>query len=575
MNSLIQDILLKNSTLGYSYDKIILDSNGTPRDYVFLDTNAVFEKMLGLQPGSVRGKCVSQVAPKVLEDSFSWVACFGKVALTGESTEIEAFSDALGKWFHLSVFSPEREYFIVLSFDITKQKTTEQELIRTKEELREYVDSAPDAIFISDNSFQCIYANSAACTMVGYSFEELLHSQVIDILAPEDIMLFQKTIDDLRDLKKTSGVARLVKKDGTKIITDTTVVSLKDGKVMTFSKDITNQEKVQHEKNQYFFAFQNTSQPILITDPDGIIISVNTSFLDLYGYSRDEVIGKNPRLFNPGRDVYDNLGIENAEYESLFRELWRSVRDPKLRTWKGEVINRRKNSSLIWVSLLVNAVYDEAGTLRSIIGFPIDMTVSHEVAQKNRIQLYKTIADLAELRDDDTGNHMKRVGLFAKMVARELGRNAKYCDDIEIFAPMHDIGKVGILDCILLAPRKLTPEEFQIMKTHTTLGHNIVKGKEEFEMAAAITLCHHERFDGTGYPRGIKGKDIPMSAHITALCDVYDALRSKRPYKKPWSHDEAVTHIYASAGRHFDPDLISVFSKLSDRFYSVFQELTC
>lgn len=218
-------------------------------------------------------------------------------------------------------------------------------------------------------------------------------------------------------------------------------------------------------------------------------------------------------------------------------------------------------------------MYDDNGTLQSIIGFPVDMTVSHELAQKNRIQLYQTIADLAELRDDDTGNHMKRVGLFAKLIARELGKNEKYCDDIEVFAPMHDIGKVGILDSILMAPRKLTPEEFAIMKSHTVLGHNIVKGKDEFEMAAAITLCHHEKFDGSGYPNGIAGKHIPLSAHITALCDVYDALRSKRPYKEPWTHEDTVKHIVGSAGTHFDPDLISVFISLKDRFQSVFQEL--
>jgi response regulator RpfG family c-di-GMP phosphodiesterase len=294
----------------------------------------------------------------------------------------------------------------------------------------------------------------------------------------------------------------------------------------------------------------------------------------MYGFSRNEVVGKNPNVLNPGREVYENLGIGHFEYEAMFRDLWSAVRDPMIRTWKGEVINRRKDNTLVWISLLVNAVYNETGTLKSIIGFPVDMTVSHEIAQKNRIQLYKTIADLAELRDDDTGNHMKRVGLFAKLVAREMGKNVKYCDDIEIFAPMHDIGKVGILDSILMAPRKLTPEEFQIMKTHTTLGHNIIKGKDEFEMAAAITLCHHEKFDGSGYPHGIGGKHIPLSAHITALCDVYDALRSKRPYKEPWTHEEAVKYIMGSSGSHFDPDLIAVFARLSNRFQTVFQELT-
>jgi PAS domain S-box-containing protein len=574
MNYQIKDILLKHSTFGYSYDQIILDESGTPCDYVFLDTNRAFLTMLGLDLEKVEGKRVSEINPTVLEDSFDWVGFFGKVALTGESAEIEAFSSALNKWFHLSVFSPMTEYFVVISFDITDQKTMEQDLVRSKEELREYIDNAPDGVFITDNSLHYIYANSAARQMTGYSMEEMHSLQIKDLLSAEDEAGNRKSLIELRETKRSARIAHIMAKDGSKITVDVNIVSLNNGKLMAFCKDITKLEQTENEKNQYYSAFQNTSQPILITDQDGTILSVNNSFTEMYGYSRDEVVGKKPNILNPGREVYDNLGIGNSEYETMFRDLWSSVRDPLIRTWKGEVINRRKNNTLVWISLLVNAVYNETGSLQSIIGFPVDMTVSHEVAQKNRIQLYKTIADLAELRDDDTGNHMKRVGLFAKLLAREMGKSVKFCDDIEMFAPMHDIGKVGILDSILMAPRKLTPEEFQIMKTHTTLGHNIIKGKKEFEMAAAITLCHHEKFDGTGYPHGIEGKHIPLSAHITALCDIYDALRSRRPYKEPWTHEDAVKHILGSSGSHFDPDLIAAFARLSDRFQTVFQELT-
>lgn len=573
MNAHIQDIILKKSTFGYSYDQIILDENGKPKDYIFIDINTVFEEMLGLEPGTVAGKRLSEVVPEVLHDSFNWVECFGKVALTGKSTELEAYSVALKKWFHLSVFSPKTEYFVVISFDITSQKNIEQELLKSKEELREYIDNAPEGVFITDSSFQYVYANPAACEMTGYTQDELLNLQIKDILAQEDVPGHKRTLVELQTKNRSSRISHLIRKDGIKVTVDIIVVRLKNGKLMAFCKDITKQEKVENEKNQYYSAFQKTSQPILITDAKGNIVSVNVSFLEMYGYTRSEIIGKNPRILNPGRDVYENLGVNIFEYEMKFRELWDAVQNPDIRTWKGEVINRRKNNSLVWINLLVNAVYDENGALQSIIGFPVDMTVSHELAQKNRIQLYQTIADLAELRDDDTGNHMKRVGLFAKIIARELGKNEKYCDDIEVFAPMHDIGKVGILDSILMAPRKLTPEEFQIMKTHTTLGYNIVKGKEEFEMAAAITLCHHEKFDGSGYPNGIAGKHIPLSAQITALCDVYDALRSKRPYKEPWTHEATVQQITGSSGSHFDPDIIEVFTKLSDRFNAVFQEL--
>ena len=222
-------------------------------------------------------------------------------------------------------------------------------------------------------------------------------------------------------------------------------------------------------------AFRNTSQPVLITDANGVIVSVNDALLDMYGYTRDEMLGQNPRVLNPGRDVYDNLGISYFEYETGFHDLWHSVLDPEVRTWKGELINKRKDGSLVWVTLLVNGVYDDQGTLQSIVGFPVDMTKSYEVNRQSRLDLYKTIADLAELRDDDTGNHMRRVGLFAKIIAKNMGRNEKYCNDLEAFAR-----------CMILArwytgfhfAGRVDSRRVEIMKQHVVLGHNIVKGKK-------------------------------------------------------------------------------------------------
>jgi HD-GYP domain-containing protein (c-di-GMP phosphodiesterase class II) len=169
---------------------------------------------------------------------------------------------------------------------------------------------------------------------------------------------------------------------------------------------------------------------------------------------------------------------------------------------------------------------------------------------------------------------MRRVGILAKLLAKNLGQSEKFCDDIEVFAPMHDIGKVGIADSILLAERKLTPEEWVEMQKHTVLGYNIVKGKKELDMVAAITLRHHERFDGTGYPGRLGGEDIPLSARITALIDVYDALRSERPYKKAWTHEAATAEIAALSGTHFDPHVAECFSRLNATFASVYGELS-
>ena len=168
---------------------------------------------------------------------------------------------------------------------------------------------------------------------------------------------------------------------------------------------------------------------------------------------------------------------------------------------------------------------------------------------------------------------MKRVGIYAKLLARDCGMSRKYCADIEVFAPMHDIGKVGILDSILRAPRKLTSEEFEVMKTHTILGYDIMKEKKEFAMAADITLYHHEQFNGACYPYMLSADAIPLSAQITAIADVYDALRSKRPYKQGWTHEDAVSFIIGNSGKQFNPKLIDVFSALAPQFELVYKEL--
>jgi HD-GYP domain-containing protein (c-di-GMP phosphodiesterase class II) len=168
---------------------------------------------------------------------------------------------------------------------------------------------------------------------------------------------------------------------------------------------------------------------------------------------------------------------------------------------------------------------------------------------------------------------MRRVGIYARLLAKTLGMPDKFCEEMELFAPMHDIGKVGISDTILLVNRPLTQEEYEEIKKHTLLGYTIVRDKEELKTAAEIILYHHERWDGKGYPYGLKGEAIPLSARITAIADVYDALRSKRPYKEEWTHEKSVQEIVKNSGLAFDPRVVQVFLQLAKQFDEVYTRL--
>lgn len=168
-----------------------------------------------------------------------------------------------------------------------------------------------------------------------------------------------------------------------------------------------------------------------------------------------------------------------------------------------------------------------------------------------------------EYRDEDTGNHVMRMAKYSRQIAEALGLGNKECDEIEYAAPMHDIGKIGIPDNILLKPAKFEQDELIIMQRHTEIGHAILSHSESryIETGSIIALNHHERFDGTGYPNGLSGRDIPLVARIVSIADVYDALVSVRPYKKAWKAEEARLYIETHSGTQFDPDCVDAFQE--------------
>ena len=445
--------------------------------------------------------------------------------------------------------------------------------LESEAKFRQYVEYAPDAIFVADENGDYIDANPAACRLLGYSREELLAKNVMELLAPESREVGARNFATLTAEGESSDELQLLSKDGSPIWVSLYGVAIPGLRLVAFCRDISARKKAESTHELYFHALDALDQALIITNSEGTIIETNRAFLALYGYKREDVVGRNPRILNPGPRVYADLGHSAEDVQKLFGGLWSAARDPGRGHWQGVVINRRKDGGLVWVNLHVSSVFDEGGRVRNMIGLPIDISESRHRDLQGKIELYSTIAQVAALRDNETGNHMRRVGIWAKLLAKSIGQPARYCEDLESFAPMHDLGKVGILDSILLAERKLTPEEWAEMQKHTVLGFNIVKGKQELEMAAAITLSHHERWDGTGYPRGLAGEAIPLSARLTTVADVYDALRSKRSYKEAWSHEEALAEIQAQAGRQFDPKIVAIFVGLAPRFAAVFEEL--
>jgi putative two-component system response regulator len=202
-----------------------------------------------------------------------------------------------------------------------------------------------------------------------------------------------------------------------------------------------------------------------------------------------------------------------------------------------------------------------------------------EQVRQQCIETVLTLMRAAEYRDETTGRHVNRISHYTVTLAERVGMNREFREQIFYASPMHDIGKLGIPDHILLKPAPLTENEWQIMKTHTTLGREILGGSNSpiLAMGSQIAMSHHEYFDGSGYPQGLRGEEIPLAARIMTLCDVYDALRSKRPYKTPHSHTEAVETITRGDQRirpdQFDPQLLDAFLASEHHFAQVYGEI--
>jgi putative two-component system response regulator len=206
------------------------------------------------------------------------------------------------------------------------------------------------------------------------------------------------------------------------------------------------------------------------------------------------------------------------------------------------------------------ALYDQKRLLEE------EVKVRTKELEETRFEIIRRLGRAAEYKDNETGLHVVRMSHYARLLAKQAGLPDKYCELIYNAAPMHDIGKIGTPDSILKKPAKLDAAEWKEMQRHAEIGAEIIGDHQDplLEMAKRIALSHHEKWDGSGYPNGISGTDIPIEGRIVAIADVFDALTSIRPYKKAWTIDDTMALIESESGQHFDPELVVHFQAILD-----------
>jgi len=330
-------------------------------------------------------------------------------------------------------------------------------------------------------------------------------------------------------------------------------------------EDVTSEDRLQNRLLQEYKEAVDRSAIVSKTDPQGVITFVNKKFCEISGYSEEELIGQPHNI------------IRHPDMPAtVFKEMWRMISRKK--PWSGIVKNRTKSGGTYYVDTVINPIIDCKGNIVEYIGIRHDITTIEtvksnlyaEIEETQKTLLYN-LGEIGELRSRDTASHVKRVAEYSRLLAVRAGLDESEASILQLASPMHDIGKIAVPDHILNKEGYLTDAERKIMQTHCEKGYHILKNSDRpiLKAAAIVAHQHHEKWDGSGYPKGLQAEEIHIYGRITAVADVFDALSTARPYKEPWPDSEILAYLKENRGTHFDPQLIDLFFENLDDFLSI------
>lgn len=302
----------------------------------------------------------------------------------------------------------------------------------------------------------------------------------------------------------------------------------------------------------YRFALDHTVDAVIITDLNSVIQYVNPAFSETTGFAAEEAIGKKPGILRSRQTTAET-----------YKQMWSVIRAGGW--WRGEIVNVKKNGEEWYSYLSITQIRDGEGRPFAYVG------ISRDITEMKRLQFQLRDAGLeaifmlsvaSEAKDDVTGSHIRRVQHYAQALALRLGLSEVEAETIGYSSMMHDIGKMHVPDAILKKAGPLTREEWELMVRHPESGVAILRDKPFYSVARDIAGNHHERWDGSGYPRGKRGEEIPLASRIVTVADVFDALTTRRPYKAAWTIDAALDELRAQRGKTFDPRVVDAFLEL-------------
>jgi PAS domain S-box-containing protein len=478
---------------------------------------------------------------------------------------------ALAEYSASANFVPGRH--LVVLRDVTERREAELEALRANRRLEETQELAQvgswewdldsDLQIISDELLRILGRGSIAAYP---SYEEFL-----DYIHPDDKAAFLQVVEQsMRSAMPFRQVFRVITETGEVRTIEShgrVQVDAKGAPVRMFgaAQDITEREQAAHELRVQADVLNELPVGVIASGPDRRIEHWNKGAELLFKVTRAQAKG----------EIFDELGLVPEGGTGARNQMISRVSEGL--SWEGEIELQDAAGQTFPAFVTDSPVHDRRDEVAGFVGVIVDLSAQKDAEEDARAARMGTITRLAravETRDPDTGGHIDRIGELAKILAERLGLDAEKVEMIRVSSPMHDVGKIGIADSVLLKPAKLTPEERETMEQHTQIGHDILIGShnEMLDMAARIAVTHHERVDGSGYPNGLKGDEIPLEGRIVAVADVFDALTSDRVYRKAFDFERAIQMMREGRGTHFDPHVLDVllsdlasFRRVADR----------
>ena len=513
-----------------------------------------------------------------------------KVVIISENISSTTLRDAFRLGVRDIIKKPYVLEELILKTDMyINDKDIEDEMFYKTQLLNQYKSTVDRSFIVSKTNVDGIitYVNEAFCDISGYKEDEIL-GKPHSILRHKDTFpnTYEKMWHTIKELKEAwrGTTKNKHKNDASSDYWLKTIINPildKNNNVLEYiaiSTDISQMINAKEYLKEQYHISQNNFQEIMnlsklyenAMDESNIILRVNTKgtitylneqFYKVSGYTQEELIGQ------PYENIKRIFPLREDDYKIM-----EHLQSGKI--WNGQIHNIFKDERIHYFLATIVPIVNLQGEILEYMSIRKDITEVielHKELEKTQREIIYKMGEIGESRSNETGNHVKRVAEYSRLLAKLYGLDEKECDILFTASPMHDIGKVGVPDSILNKPGKLTPEEWVIMREHSMNGYNILKNskREILKAAAIVAKDHHEKWDGSGYPQNLKEKEIHIYGRITAVADVFDALGSDRCYKKAWKDKDVFQFLLNEKGKQFEPKLINLFFGNIDKFKEI------